>query len=160
MVNSYTRRNKKSTCPCEVSDLEETARKAAAVHGNVPDNSSKVPNMDPLYRLTTIFTNNFDAVGREHARELSEGNKTEKREFPHAEKQTQEKQATEVELRKRHDSPEYVHSTAELNAGCFTDRFSAYASISSFLLILLPFPAASLILAVCCSVSACFATTL
>ena len=127
MVNSYTRRNKKSTCPCEVSDLEETARKAAAVHGNVPDNSSKVPNMDPLYRLTTIFTNNFDAVGREHARELSEGNKTEKREFSQAEKQTQEKQATEVELRKRHDSPEYVHSTAELNAGGFTDRFSAYA---------------------------------
>lgn len=37
------------------------------------------------------------------------------------------KQPGAEELRKQHDSPEYVHSASELRDGNFTDRFSEYA---------------------------------
>lgn len=121
MVNSYAKRNKKSRRPLEAPDPTEIVLRSACA--NLPNNCTKVPNMDPLYRLTTIFTNNFDAVGRERARELSGKNRSENAD----EKKESENRTAESELRRQHDSPEYVHSTKELNSGEFMDRFSAYA---------------------------------
>lgn len=126
MVGSYCKRNRQKKTTADTADLTETARRLAAERSSPAYYGNALKNADPIHMLTTSFTNNFDAVGRDRARQLS-GNESGR----NAEKSPEpgrEREGVRTEgLRKEHDSPEYVHSSEELRRGEFTDRFSSYA---------------------------------
>lgn len=121
MVGSYFKRNRQKKTTADTADLTETARRLAADRSGSAYYGNALKNADPIHMLITSFTNNFDAVGRERARQLA-GNESD----GNAEKSTEPGREREA-LRKTHDSPEYVHSSEELRRGEFTDRFSSYA---------------------------------
>lgn len=101
-----------------------------------------IKSVDPVYLLANSYIDCFDAVGKDRASAMAGEKRQGSGGAPDkigAEKgggQTSGQDSGDSSmtreqrlslLRKKHDSPEYAHSTAELDDGDFKDRFSEYA---------------------------------
>lgn len=128
MQGAYVGRKERKKTAAKPNDVLGTAERIAADRMNAAYYGENIYNADPLYMLTSGFTNTFDAVGRDRAKKLG-GNGDEKQKSDEKTDGEQEKKdgSSLSELHKKHDSPEYVHSTSELQDGEFADRFSSYA---------------------------------
>lgn len=106
---------------------ETTSSAKRTLLGSVAGTATGAPlrSVDPVFQIASCFTERFDALGKQNAAKMSEV--TEKRLNDCEECRNITKQPGAEELRKQHDSPEYVHSASELRDGNFTDRFSEYA---------------------------------
>ena len=71
MVGSYSRRNRRKKSSAETADLTETAKRLANDRAASSYYGENIHSADPLYMLTTSFTNTFDAVGRQRADKMS-----------------------------------------------------------------------------------------
>lgn len=109
----------------EAAETTSSARRTLL--GSVAGTETGAPlrSVDPVFQIASCFTERFDALGKQNAAKMSEA--TEKRLNDCEECRNITKQPGAEELRKQHDSPEYVHSASELRDGNFTDRFSEYA---------------------------------
>lgn len=109
----------------EAAETTSSARRTLL--GSVAGTATGAPlrSVDPVFQIASCFTERFDALGKQNAAKMSEV--TEKRLNDCEECRNITKQPGAEELRKQHDSPEYVHSASELRDGNFTDRFSEYA---------------------------------
>lgn len=131
MQGAFVSRKERKKKAARSNDVLETAERIAGERSNAAYCGNNIYNADPLYMLTTSFTNTFDAIGKDNAKKLA-GNTDEKQQSENKADGEQEKKGKKDnpsldELHKKHDSPEYVHSTKELNNGEFADRFSSYA---------------------------------
>ncbi len=128
MQGAYVGRKERKKTAAKLADVSGTAERIAADRSSAAYYGENIYNADPLYMLTSSFTNTFDAVGRDRAKKLG-GNDEEKQQNEEKADGKQEKKGSPSlnELHKKHDSPEYVHSTSELQDGEFADRFSSYA---------------------------------
>ncbi len=98
-----------------------------------------IRSVDPVYLLANSYIDCFDAVGKERASAMAGGKKPNERteesgareglspEEQRSGSQDVPREERLTQLRKKHDSPEYAHSSAELEDGDFKDRFSEYA---------------------------------
>lgn len=126
MGSSYAARKKRS-----VSDIGSFSHRGFS-QDSFPELSfagADAKNTNPAAQLTAYFTNTFDAVGRENAKKLAQ-NSAGQQAAPLGEQSVegaQAKKPTLEELRKKHDSEEYAHSSGELESGEFADKFSTYA---------------------------------
>lgn len=131
MQSAYVGRKNRKKTAAKTPDVSETAERIASDRASAAYYGSSFYNADPLYMLTTSFTNTFDAIGKDRAKKLSENSdekqQTEKQAVGEQEKQEKKDNLSFDELHKNHDSPEYVHSASELHNGEFADRFSSYA---------------------------------
>ncbi len=125
MVGAYSRRSRKKIINDSPADLTETAKRLAGDSAGFTYCGRNMRNMDPLYMLTTSFTNNFDAIANERAGQLAGESKVHSE--PAVTDSEKQNAASADALRRKHDSPEYVHSTGELQNMEFADRFAAYA---------------------------------
>lgn len=118
----YTKRKKAEK---GYSETIRTAEKNLYSSAACQTNGAPLKSVDPVYQIAAGFTERFDALGKQNAAKMAghEGSTDGKSRDP----DEHEQPITESELRKQHDSPEYVHSPAELRGGGFTDRFSEYA---------------------------------
>lgn len=109
----------------EAAETTSSARRTLL--GSVAGTATGAPlrSVDPVFQIASCFTERFDALGKQNATKMSEV--SEKRLNDCEECRNITKQPGAEELRKQHDSPEYVHSASELRDGNFTDRFSEYA---------------------------------
>ena len=109
----------------EAAETTSSARRTLL--GSVAGTATGAPlrSVDPVFQIASCFTERFDALGKQNAAKMSEV--SEKRLNDCEECRNITKQPGAEELRKQHDSPEYVHSASELRDGNFTDRFSEYA---------------------------------
>lgn len=88
-------------------------------------------SVDPVYRLTTGFTEQFNAMGmlrnqQRHSGERSSSSENEGEKQEQTAPDSRERLSAN-ELRKRHDSPVYSHTNRQLESGDFVDRFSSLA---------------------------------
>lgn len=109
----------------EAAETTSSARRTLL--GSVAGTATGAPlrSVDPVFQIASCFKERFDALGKQNAAKMSEVR--EKRLNDCEECRNITKQPGAEELRKQHDSPEYVHSASELRDGNFTDRFSEYA---------------------------------
>lgn len=87
--------------------------------------ASGLESRDPVFHLTNTFIDEFNAVGKEHAKQMSGNDTAEKTEESETDGLSHEKKM--ARLRQEHDSPMYKHSSDALKNGDFVDRFSSYA---------------------------------
>lgn len=85
--------------------------------------ASRLASRDPVYHLINSYTTAFDAIGRQRAALMNEGEGASVR----AEEGSATPEGGIGQLRKKHDSPMYRHSRSALESGNFADRFSSYA---------------------------------
>lgn len=109
----------------EAAETTSSARRTLLGSAAGTATGAPLRSVDPVFQIASCFTERFDALGKQNAAKMSEV--TEKRTDDCEECRNITKQPGAEELRKQHDSPEYVHSASELRDGNFTDRFSEYA---------------------------------
>lgn len=109
----------------EAAETAESARRRLFSSTAGITSGAPLRSVDPVFQIASCFKERFDALGKQNAAKMSGA--SEQRASDSTERQDNTKQPTAAELRKQHDSPEYVRSAAELRSGSFTDRFSEYA---------------------------------
>ncbi|MBP1544143.1 MAG: hypothetical protein J6A16_08600 [Oscillospiraceae bacterium] len=116
---------KKSMSPVTGSDSLVRQQRLLSAQISTTSGASSLDSRDPVFHLTNTFVDEFNAVGKERAKQMAGNDSEERAEESETDGLSHEKKM--ARLRQEHDSPMYRHSSDALKNGDFVDRFSSYA---------------------------------